>query len=137
MSPNAVRARLAPSPSDLLTAMASASSRTPFLIPCSSSPDPGSARDEEEVDHLGDGGLSLADADGLDQDDVEPRGLTEEQDHRLCACGARCLRASCLLGDGRMNAHGSSESRPIRVLSPRIEPPESVLDGSIARTATR
>ena len=36
-----------------------------------------------------------------------------------------------------MKASGSSESRAMRVLSPRIEPPESVLDGSIARTATR
>ena len=36
-----------------------------------------------------------------------------------------------------MNALGSRESCSIRVLSPRIEPPERALDGSTARTATR
>ena len=41
------------------------------------------------------------------------------------------------LGDGRMNAFGSTASRAMRVLSPRIEPPDSALDGSIASTATR
>ena len=37
--------------------------------------------DEEEVDHVGHGRLSLADADRLHEDDVEPGGLAEE--HRL------------------------------------------------------
>jgi len=36
---------------------------------------------EEEVDHVGHGGLSLTDADGLHEDDVEPRGFAEQ--HRL------------------------------------------------------
>ncbi len=41
-SPAASTARLRPSPSDLLTAIMSASSSTPFLMPCNSSPAPGS-----------------------------------------------------------------------------------------------
>ena len=40
-------------------------------------------------------------------------------------------------GEGRINAALLDESRSMRVLSPRIEPPETELDGSTARTATR
>src|SRR3954469_15982702 len=40
------------------------------------------------------------------------------------------------VGDGRMNAFGSTANRDMRVLSPRIEPPERADDGSTARTAT-
>ena len=39
-------------------------------------------------------------------------------------------------GDGRMNAEAWRDSCSIRVLSPRIEPPLRVLDGSTASTAT-
>src|SRR5262245_8945374 len=39
-------------------------------------------------------------------------------------------------GDGRTKARGSLASRAIRVLSPRMEPPVRVEDGSTARTAT-
>jgi hypothetical protein len=39
-------------------------------------------------------------------------------------------------GDGRMNACGARDSCSMRVLSPRIEPPPRVLDGSTASTAT-
>ena len=39
-------------------------------------------------------------------------------------------------GDGRMNAAGSRDRSFMRVLSPRIEPPERLEDGSTARTAT-
>ncbi len=39
-------------------------------------------------------------------------------------------------GEGRMKACGSRESRSIRVLSPRIEPPERAEEGSTASTAT-
>ena len=41
------------------------------------------------------------------------------------------------LGLGRMNASGARASLSIRVLSPRIEPPERVEDGSTASTASR
>ena len=39
-------------------------------------------------------------------------------------------------GDGRTKALSSTASRPIRVLSPRIEPPVRVDEGSTASTAT-
>ena len=41
------------------------------------------------------------------------------------------------LGEGLINALGSRESKSIRVLSPRIEPPERADEGSTASTATR
>ena len=41
------------------------------------------------------------------------------------------------LGEGRMKARGSLDSRSIRVLSPKMLPPDTELDGSIANTATR
>jgi hypothetical protein len=40
-------------------------------------------------------------------------------------------------GEGRMNAPFSRLSRSIRVLSPRIEPPDRAEEGSTASTATR
>ena len=40
-------------------------------------------------------------------------------------------------GLGRMKAASLTESRSMRVLSPRIEPPDTLDDGSIASTATR
>ena len=40
-------------------------------------------------------------------------------------------------GEGRINAPFSRLSLSIRVLSPRIEPPERAEDGSTASTATR
>src|SRR3954465_15156526 len=40
------------------------------------------------------------------------------------------------VGEGRMNAFGSTARRDIRVLSPRIEPPDRADDGSPASTAT-
>ena len=61
-------------------------------MPCSSSPAPGQREHEEEVDHLGDRGLALADADRLDQDDVEARGLAEE--HRLARAPRDAARAT-------------------------------------------
>jgi len=41
------------------------------------------------------------------------------------------------VGLGRMKALGSTDSRSMRVLSPRIEPPDTLDDGSTASTATR
>ena len=40
-------------------------------------------------------------------------------------------------GLGRMKARSCAESRSIRVLSPRIEPPDRLDEGSTASTATR
>ncbi len=41
------------------------------------------------------------------------------------------------VGDGRTKAAGSTASRDMRVLSPRIDPPVRELEGSTASTATR
>ena len=58
--------------------------------------------------------------------------------HRVTA--SRVRRATpprCVwLGDGRMKASRSRDKRSIRVLSPKIDPPEREEDGSIASTAT-
>lgn len=42
-----------------------------------------------------------------------------------------------MVGEGRTNAAGSTASRSMRVLSPRIDPPVRLDDGSTASTATR
>ena len=46
----------------------------PALMNCSASPEPGCTIDGDGVGDLGDLGLGLPDADGLDDDDVERGG---------------------------------------------------------------
>ncbi len=64
----AVRASPACGPSALLTAITSASSSTPFLMPCKLVAGAGQREQQEGVHHAGHGGLGLADADRLDDD---------------------------------------------------------------------
>jgi hypothetical protein len=52
----------------------------------------GDHQQQERVDHVGDGRLTLADADGLDDDDVEARCLDEDD------------RFACRLGDAAEDA---------------------------------
>ena len=66
------------SSSALLTAIMSASSRMPFLIPCNSSPAPGQHQHEEEVGQVGHRRLRLPDADRLHQNHVETGRLAEQ-----------------------------------------------------------
>jgi hypothetical protein len=89
---------------------------------------------EEEVDHRRHGHLGLADADGLDDDHVVARGLADE--HRF-ARAARDAAERPPDGLGRMGARSATDSCAMRVLSPRMLPPERALDGSTASTATR
>ena len=89
---------------------------------------------EEQVDHRGDLHLRLADADRLDEHDVETRRLAQQ--HRFARSSGDATERSPV-GDGRTNASGDRVSSSIRVLSPRIDPPLRVLDGSTASTATR
>jgi hypothetical protein len=78
----------------------------------------------EHIDHVGDGHFRLADADRLDQNDIEARGLDQSIASRVRrATPPRVVPA----GDGRMKALGSRASRSMRVLSPRIEPPERAM----------
>ena len=75
----------------------------PRLMPCSSSPPPGRDQQQEQVDHVGDRDLGLADADGLDDHDVEAGRLAQQ--HRLA--GAPGHAAELVPpGEGRMNASG-------------------------------
>ncbi len=88
---------------------------------------------QKEIGHVGDGGLGLADADGL-------------HDHHVVAAASHSSMVSRVLaatppsvpeeGEGRMKALGSMASRAMRVLSPRMDPPVRLDDGSTASTAT-
>ena len=104
-------------------------------MPCSSSPAPGCSSTAKKSTIERDGDLGLADADGLDEHDVEARRLADE--HRL----ARAVRDAAERAARRRRADerrsGSRASRSMRVLSPRMLPPVTGLDGSTASTATR
>ena len=105
----------------------SASSSTPFLMPCSSSPAPGCSSTRKKSTMRGDRDLGLPDADGLDDHHVVARRLAHE--HRL----ARALRDAA---ERPARGRGPDEralvlraSRSMRVLSPRMLPPVTGLDG--------
>ena len=105
----------------------------PRFTPCSSSPAAGREQQHEQVDHPGDRDFGLADADRLDDHDVEPGGLATSIASRVRRATPPSVPPD---GDGRMNARLLAASRSMRVLSPRIEPPLRVLDGSTASTAS-
>jgi hypothetical protein len=94
----------------------------------------GQLHQQEQVGHAGDGRLALADADRLDDDHVEASRL-DDADRLAGGRGDAAEGAAARLG--RTNAPSSTESRSMRVLSPRIEPPERRELGSTASTATR
>ena len=89
---------------------------------------------QEKIGHVGDHGLRLAGADGLDQHDVVAGGFAESASIR--GSSQRPRRACRTTGEGRTKALGSQASRAMRVLSARIEPPLRAEDGSTASTAT-
>ena len=95
----------------------------------------GEHQHEEAVDHVGDDGLRLADADRLDEHDVVAGGLHE--DDRL----ARRRGDAAERARRRRRADERASDRPtgaaMRVLSPRMLPPVRVDEGSTASTATR
>ena len=76
-----MRARAAPSPSHLFTRDRVRELEDALLDPLQLVARAGQREHEEEVDHLGDRGLALPDADRLDEDHVEAGRLAEE--HRL------------------------------------------------------
>ena len=117
------RVAAASSRSALLMTTRSASSITPFLMACRSSPALGNCMQHEHVGHAGDRGLALAHADGLDDHDVEAGGLAHQ--HRF----ARLLGHAAQRAAGRAGADVGAlvhDSRSMRVLSPRIEPPQTL-----------
>src|SRR5262245_47622633 len=106
----------------------------PRLSPCSSSPPPGatSTRKRSTI------------AATLTSDWPTPTvstSTTSKPAASHSSSTSRVLRATPPsvppVGDGRTNASGERVSSSMRVLSPRIEPPLRVLDGSTASTATR
>ena len=127
------RARSAPSPSALLTAIMSASSTMPFLMPCSSSPAPGSIRTRKK---------SVRSATAISDCPtpiVSTRTMSKPAaSHSSMASRVRAATPPSVPdeGDGRIKAFGSAASRPMRVLSPRMAPPVRVELGSTASTAT-
>ena len=80
----------------------------------------------EHVGHARHGRLALADADRLDDDGVVAGGLEDEHGlARLLGHPAQRARRRA----GPDEARSSAESRAMRVLSPRIDPPDTELDG--------
>ena len=107
----------------------------PALEPLQLVPSAGRDEDEEEIDHRGDLHFRLPDTDGFDEDDVETRLPRTAASPRAYAGRLhRAFHPSATAGRTRAAIECSSS---IRVLSPRIDPPLRVLDGSTARTATR
>src|SRR3954452_21648839 len=113
--------------------MTSAISRMPRLMPCSWSPVRAMVRNRNE---------STISATVI-SDWPTPTVSTRTTSYPAASTTTMDSRVACAtppsvpeVGDGRMNACGSTESRCMRVLSPRIEPPERAEEGSTARTAT-
>ena len=93
----------------------------------------GQHQGEEKIRHVGDRGFRLSGADGLDQNHVVAGRLAQQ--HGLAGfCGDAAERAGRRRGADV--GSGSTASRAIRVLSPRMEPPVRAEDGSTASTAT-
>ena len=91
--------RSAPSRSALLTTKMSAISMMPALSACTSSPVPGTSIDDRDVGGADDVDFVLADADGLDDDDVLAGGVEHERRvARSRAPGRRGGRASPCCG---------------------------------------
>src|SRR5690606_37100589 len=121
------------SPSALLIAIMSTSSTRPRLIPCSSSPAPGSINARKK---------STMPATAV-SDWPTPTVSTSTTSKPAASHTSMLSRVRLatppsvpLEGEGRTNAFGSTLKRRMRVLSPRIEPPLSCDDGSTASTAT-
>ena len=121
------------SPSALFMTIASAISMMPRLIPCSSSPVPANciSRKKSTIECTA---VSLCPTPTVSTKIVSKPAAS----HRMMV--SRVLRATPprdpAVGLGRMKAFFSLESCSIRVLSPRIDPPERSLLGSMARTAS-
>ena len=126
-------ARLMLSPSALLTTMASATSSTPFLMPCNSSPAPEicSTRKKSTIE-----ATVVSDWPTPTVSTI----ITSKPAASHTSMDSRVLRATPPKlppeGEGRIKALGLIASCSIRVLSPRMEPPLRVLLGSMAKTAT-
>mmetsp|Transcript_5907 Transcript_5907/g.14563 ORF Transcript_5907/g.14563 Transcript_5907/m.14563 type:complete len:320 (+) Transcript_5907:251-1210(+) len=128
------RVAAAGSRSALLMTMRSASSMTPFLMACRSSPALGSCSSTYRS-------VMPATAVSLWPTPTVSTMTTSNPAASHSSIASRVFSATPpsvpLLGLGRMKARRSMERRSMRVLSPRMAPPETLLDGSTASTATR
>ena len=125
--------RSAPSRSALLTTKMSAISMMPALSACTSSPAAGHEHHDRDVGGADDVDFVLADADGLDDDDVLAGGVEHERGvARRRARPPRWPRVAML----RMNTPASPACACMRTRSPRIAPPVNGLVGSTATTPT-
>jgi hypothetical protein len=84
----------------------------------------GQLQQHEQIGHAGHRGLALSHAHGLDDHHVEAGRLAHAAATRA---SSRPRRPACrLLGLGRMKARSCAASCSMRVLSPRMEPPDAV-----------
>ena len=94
----------------------------------------GQHQQQEEIGHRADRGFALAHARRF------PPGCCDSRPPRTAAwfraCGAPRRPGGLRDGEGRMKARSSTARRSMRVLSPRMLPPETGLDGSTLSTAT-
>src|SRR3954447_13140943 len=113
--------------------MMSASSVIPRLMPCSSSPAPGAMR-RTNVSTTASTTVSDWPTPTVSTSTVSKPAASQTRS------ASRVRRATPPSappeGEGRTNASGWRDSSSMRVLSPRMDPPERGLDGSTARTAT-
>ena len=117
----------------MFTTTRSASSTMPRFTPCSSSPAPGASSSTNTS-------TIPATATSDWPTPTVSTSTTSKPAASHTSIASRVRRATPpsvpLDGDGRMNARGVRDSCSMRVLSPRIDPPPRVLDGSTASTAT-
>ncbi len=122
------------SPSALLIAIPSIISMMPRLMPCSSSPAPASINNKKKSD------IERTAVSDCPTPTVSINTLRKPaaSHNRIVSRVRRATPPRCPPdGEGRMNACGSADKCSIRVLSPRMLPPEIGLDGSTVRTARR
>ncbi len=122
------------SPSALLITMPSIISMMPRLMPCNSSPAPASisSRKKSVIERtaVSDWPTPTVSTSTFSKPAASHNSMVSRVRR---ATPPKCPRA----GEGRMKARSSTLSRSMRVLSPRMLPPEMGLDGSTLRTATR
>ena len=112
----------------------SASSITPFLMACSSSPAFGSCS-STNMSVMPATAVSLWPTPTVSTITMSwPAASSTSIASRVFSVTPPSVPA---VGLGRMKARASTDSRSMRVLSPRIDPPDRLDDGSTASTATR
>ena len=133
--------RSAPSRSALLTTKMSAISMMPALSACTSSPVPGTSVTIDDVGGADDVDFVLADADGLDDDDVEAGGVEDDRGlgrrpRQAAEMAARRHAADEHAGvfGVRLHAHAIAEDGAAAVRARRIDGEHADRPPGLART---